>query len=93
MRNSGNEADSFSSYQVSAVGSRAVEYRTFTDSCGVIPDDFEDFIRIFPGGELQGNICYEVVSSDINSLVLFGDRRTFDISDFNVDTLWFWRLR
>ena len=37
-----------------------------------------------PGGELQGNICYEVVSSDINSLVLFGDRRTFDISDFNV---------
>ena len=93
VRNSGNEADSFSSYQVSAVGSRAVEYRTFTDSCGVIPDDFEDFIRIFPGGELQGNICYEVVSSDINSLVLFGDRRTFDISDFNVDTLWFWRLR
>ena len=48
VRNSGNEADSFSSYQVSAVGSRAVEYRTFTDSCGVIPDDFEDFIRIFP---------------------------------------------
>ena len=93
VRNRGNEADSFSSYQVSAVGSRAVEYRTFTDSCGVIPDDFEDTTRIFSGGELQGNICYEVVSSDINSLVLFGDRRTFDISDFNVDTLWFWKLR
>ena len=93
VRDRGNEADSFSSYQVSAVGSRAVEYRTFTDSCGVIPDDFEDITRIFSGGELQGNICYEVVSSDINSLVLFGDRGTFDISDFNVDTLWFWKLR
>ena len=93
VRNSGTEADSYSSSGVSAVGSRAVEYRTFTDYCGVIPDDFEDITRIFSGGELQGTICYEVVSSDINSLVLFGDRRTFDISDFNVDTLWFWKLR
>ena len=56
VRNRGNEADSFSSYQVSAVGSRAVEYRTFTDSCGVIPDNFEDTTRIFSGGELQGNV-------------------------------------
>ena len=93
IRNRGTEPDNFQSYGISAVGARAVEYRTFTDSCGVIPGDFEDITRIFSGGELQGNICYEVASSDISSLVLFGDRDTFDISERDVDTLWYWSLR
>ena len=93
VHNRGSEPDSFGSSNISAVGSQAVEYRTFVDSCGVIPDDFSNFTRIFSGGELQGNICYEVASSDVNSLLLFGDRYTFDIADRDVETLWFWKLR
>ena len=93
VRNTGSSADRFSSSRISAVGSQSVEYRTSVNHCGVIPDDFSDITRLFPSGELQGNICYEVASSDISSLLLFGDYLALDANFSNRNELWFWALR
>ena len=93
VRNRGSASDRFSA-SLSAVGTRAVEYTTFGNSCGVIPNRFPSLTRIFSGGTLKGNICFEVQTSDIASLLLFGDDFDLDVSDRDYrDTLWFWNLR
>ena len=92
VHNRGSAADTFSAYSLNTVGSSNVEYRGY--SCGVIPNNFGSFARIFPGGVSRGNICFEVSSSDTSSLLLFGEYYDFDLTDrYYRDTLWFWNLR
>ena len=57
-------------YGLRAVGKSSVEYDT---DCGltVIPDRFDTSRTIFEGGEISGNICFTVKSSDANSLVMY----------------------
>jgi hypothetical protein len=52
-----------------AVGRSSVAY-DFSDSCGVTPDDFDSFKKVFSGGRLTGNICFSVRSTDVASLLL-----------------------
>ena len=90
----GTSSERFSGESLSAVGTRAVEYTTFGNSCSVIPDSFPSHTRVFSGGRLQGNICFEVQTSDIASLLLFGDYFALDLTDRDYrNTLWFWSLR
>ena len=70
--------------------------RDASNSCrfNETPDRFDNTRSIFPGGELEGDVCFEVPSSDISSLLLYGDYDTLDLSDRTyIDGLWFWALR
>jgi Ca2+-binding RTX toxin-like protein len=69
----GQGSDSFDgSFRMRAVGSAAVSYSTFHDSCGVIPDEISD-AKVFTGGTIAGNECWAVRNSDAGSLVMYDD--------------------
>lgn len=53
-----------------AVGQSAVSYRTFENGCGVIPNDIPSS-EVFPGGMIIANVCFQVQSGDVDSLVLY----------------------
>jgi hypothetical protein len=59
-------------YRFRALGPAGVVYTTFDDSCGVIPDEYPDR-ETFRGGTSEGNLCWQVRSSDASSLVAFDD--------------------
>ncbi len=62
----------------STVGESAVAYKTFDPGCGVIPDPVPS-TEVFTGGRIEGNVCWSVRSSDVDSLVMFAeDYVTFD---------------
>ncbi len=58
------------SYRLRTVGASAVSYSTFSDSCGVIPNELPD-AETFTGGTITGNLCWDIRSSDAGSLVLY----------------------
>lgn len=99
MTNRGTNADSFVASLLGTVGSSNVEHEVGTIDCGgsgiaFILDRFDILRRMFPGGSLKGNICAEVPTSDVNSLLLFGDYFELDLTDRTYrDDLWFWKLR
>ena len=69
----GDQSESFNGdFRLRSVGAAAVEYRTFEESCGVIPDPISD-AEVFPGGTVEGNVCWQIRSSDADSLVMFDD--------------------
>ena len=69
----GADSERFSGfYRLRALGDEGVVYTTFGNSCGVIPDDLPD-PELFTGGEIEGNECWEIDSSDADSLVLLVD--------------------
>ena len=68
-------------YRLRLVGASGVARTTFSDSCGVIPDDLPD-PDVFPSGTITGNVCWEILASDAASVVLFdkpflGDQDVF----------------
>jgi RTX calcium-binding nonapeptide repeat (4 copies) len=79
-------ADSFSSLlRLRTVGSAAVVYTSFGNSCGVIPDPVSDQ-DVFTGGTVEGNVCWSVPSGEVGSLVLVDDRSAGERRQF-------WALR
>lgn len=34
--------------------------KTYSDSCGVIPDNLNDVDEVYPGGVAEGNVCVAV---------------------------------
>jgi hypothetical protein len=68
---SGSGSDSFGgSYRLRAVGPAFIGYSTFENSAGVIPDPLPNS-ELFTGGSVEGNIAWEIKSSDANSLVMY----------------------
>lgn len=61
----------FSAVDVHAVGASAVAYDSF--ECGVIPDELDAFTEIFPGGKIEGNVCFDIEAGDADSLVLYAE--------------------
>jgi hypothetical protein len=57
-------------------GPSTVVYNTSAD-CGVIPDQLDQFRDVFPGGTVEGNLCWEVADEDAESLVLLVDEFAF----------------
>lgn len=58
------------SYGLRAVGASNVGYSSFTNQCGVIPTEFPQSEQ-FPGGVVQGNVCWAIKSSDAASLEMY----------------------
>lgn len=74
---SGEDSDTFGgSYRLRAVGPSSVGYSTFQNSPGVIPDLLPDS-EVFSGGVIEGNIGWEVKSSDASSLVMYDSPISF----------------
>lgn len=75
VKNNNPNPDNFSAgSRLRAVGDASVEYRQSGDgSCGVMPNEFESSRDLFQGGELSGNICFSVQSSDVASLVMYDE--------------------
>jgi len=67
----GEGSDTFSgSYRLRAVGPSGVGYSTFQNSAGVIPDELPSS-EVFTGGSIEGNIAWQIKSSDAGSLVMY----------------------
>jgi uncharacterized short protein YbdD (DUF466 family) len=64
------------SYRLRAVGPSSVGYSTFANSPGVIPDQLPDS-EVFSGGIIEGNIGWEIKSSDAGSLVMYDNPISF----------------
>ena len=50
------------------IGSQRVVYKTYTHSCGVIPDRLQ--AEMYPGGEVSGNVCYEVGADETEFVLI-----------------------
>jgi hypothetical protein len=73
----GSGSDTFGgSYRLRAVGPSSVGYSTFENSAGVIPDPLPDS-ELFAGGVIEGNIGWEIKSSDADSLVMYDNPLSF----------------
>jgi hypothetical protein len=77
----GSGSDTFGgSYRLRAVGPSSVGYSTFENSAGVIPDPLPDS-ELFSGGVVEGNIGWEIKSSDASSLVMYDNPISFGDSN------------
>jgi hypothetical protein len=73
----GSGSDTFSgSYRLRAVGPSSVGYTTYGNSAGVIPDPLPDS-EVFSGGVVEGNIGWEIKSSDASALVMYDNPISF----------------
>ena len=63
----GTGSERFYDYRLKALGSSGT---TYGSSCGVIPFDLP-YHELFTGGEIEGSKCWEVASSDVDSLTMF----------------------
>ena len=59
-------------YRLRALGPSGVVYSTFENSCGVIPNELPD-PELFRGGQILGAECWEIASTDADSLVMLLD--------------------
>jgi hypothetical protein len=62
------------SFRLRAVGPSAVAYETFdlANNCGVIPDPMPE-PDVFTGGTVAGNVCWSILSTDVQGLVMFDE--------------------
>lgn len=68
-----------------AVGDSNVGYATYSDTCGVIPDDRYRVTDLFEGGSAEFNICWSVSSDDADSLVMYVE----SFLDFDGTPVWY----
>lgn len=77
LANAGDEVTvALGEVSFSVVGPSAVAYDAFA-TCGVVPDGLDEFRDVFPGGSLEGNLCWEVSEDDADALVLLVDEFSF----------------
>jgi len=77
VKYTGSGSDTFGGgYRLQAVGPSSVGYSTFRNSAGVIPDPLPDS-ELFSGGVIEGNIGWEIKSSDASTLVMYDNPISF----------------
>ncbi|HOT07559.1 MAG TPA: hypothetical protein PLI05_05030 [Methanotrichaceae archaeon] len=77
--NGGGSKSFGGSFRLRAMGPSAIGYSTFENSAGVTPDPLPDS-EVFSGGSIEGNIAWQIKSSDASSLVMY-DSPLFSSSD------------
>jgi hypothetical protein len=68
-----------------SIGDSDIEYTTYDNSCGVIPTGEFSVDDVFPGTEVEYNVCWQIDSEDEDSLVL----RVENFLNFDDDPVWF----
>ena len=61
------------------VGSLAVLYSPFEQSCGVIPDELD--AKLFQGGVAEGNVCFQIPVEDSDLVLIYDPLFSFDPSE------------
>ena len=64
---------------LNAVGESSVVFKTFNPttylpSCGLIPDSLQSGTELFTNGTIEGSVCWNIPSSDADSLVMMVDK-------------------
>lgn len=73
----GSTSDPFDgSFRLPVVGPTSLSCSTFENSCGVIPDDLAD-AAVFPGGAIEGTVCWAVKAEDAEDLATDDDPFSF----------------
>jgi hypothetical protein len=57
----------------------------FDTSCGVVPNELDEFAEVFPGGTIRGNLCYQIDLRELDETLFFAE--DWDIS--NSQRVWF----
>ena len=55
------------------LGQSGVGYDRITSGCGYVPGYLNTLVELFPGGTIEGTMCREVKSTDVESLVMILD--------------------
>jgi hypothetical protein len=66
-KNNGTDVDKFNSNYFNVVGASSVAYK---ETSVVIPNPLP-FTDVFPGGVVEGYMCWEIKSTDANSLTMY----------------------
>lgn len=66
----GDSSDQFNGWDLRTVGQSAVSYSQWAEDCGRIPDQLSS-TELFPGGTIEGNVCWPIAVEDADSLVLY----------------------
>lgn len=66
----------YGAHRLRTVGESGVVHTTFENSCGVIPGELPD-PEVFTGGAISGSECWEILSTDADSLQMFVDHPFF----------------
>ena len=82
LTNDGQEKQDAFFVEIEAVGNGNAAYDLF--GCGVIPNELDIWVELFPGGSVSGEVCFVVPESEAGSDVLvyangelFGDESVF----------------
>jgi hypothetical protein len=62
-------SSAFEGLSFKALGRSNVAYDV-SDSCGVTPNELDDFKKVYTGGSMSGNVCFSVKGTDAASLLL-----------------------
>lgn len=82
----GNETGTpFVDLNFKAVGDSSAGYTTFNNSCGVYPDDAFTISELFPDGSAEFNVCWQITSTDQDSLVMYVE----PLISFRSESVWF----
>jgi plastocyanin len=68
-----------------AVGNKSTSYTTFNNSCGTYPDAPFNIAELFEGGSVEFNVCWQIDSTDQDSLVMYVD----PLLSFDSEPVWF----
>ena len=77
----GPDSATFLGNSIYSVGDGGVAY---DDGCGIMPDELDVFTELFTGGQLEGNVCWQVATEDVDSLMMF-----IDFGHLNEVRVWF----
>ena len=81
VRNLDVDPQELSNDRWSVVGQSQLEFGDCRTTVGggyyphEVPDEYDDDRLMFQGAELEGNLCFTVKSSDLDSLVMFDNSR------------------
>ena len=73
---SGADSLNITSADYSLIGDNRVVYTPFANPCGVIPDELR--AELFPGGQAEGNVCFQVGSDDGNFVLIHKSILSFE---------------
>ncbi len=57
-----------SAYDFELIGNNRVVYTSFSEDCGLIPDELNR--EIFPGGRVEGSVCFEIPEDERGLLLI-----------------------